>query len=190
MVDRFFQLLLMVSSALFSWLGMMVVHEFGHVLHLWLTGGRVQYVLLHPLALSYTQPATNPHPLIVAAGGVIWGCLLPLALYLAMRRWAARLAFLGAFFAGFCFVANGAYLLAGALTAVGDGGELVSCGAPRWLLILAGLFIVDGGLDLWSGLGHDFGRAEAAGRVDRLAALVATIALVVLVTLELWLSPL
>ena len=38
MPDRFFQILLVVSTIVFSWLGMMVVHEFGHVLHIWLTG--------------------------------------------------------------------------------------------------------------------------------------------------------
>ena len=69
--DRFFQILLIGSSLALSWLGMMAVHELGHVVHLWVSGGTVEYVLLHPAQLSYTQPGENPHPLFVAAGGVL-----------------------------------------------------------------------------------------------------------------------
>jgi len=55
-MNRFFQTLLVVSAVGFSWLGMMAVHELGHVVHLLLSGGTVQYVVLHPLKISYTHP--------------------------------------------------------------------------------------------------------------------------------------
>lgn len=187
--DRFFQWLLIVSLVLLSWLGMMALHELGHVLHLWWTGGTVRYVFLHPLALSYTQPGANPHPGIVAAGGGLWGCALPLAFFLALRRLAPRQAHLAAFFAGFCLVANGAYLLADAFTRAGDARQLLAHGAPRWTLVLYGLFVLDAGLDLWNGLGPEFGRGARPAPTPRLTAIALAVALVLVVLLELLLVP-
>jgi hypothetical protein len=185
----FFQVLLIVSTVGLSWLGMMAAHEFGHVLHLWLTGGTVEYVVLHPLAISYTQAGENPHPLIVAVGGAFWGCAAPLLVLLAVRRWAPRYVYLAAFFAGFCLMANGAYLGIDAFVKAGDGRDLIAHGARRWMLLVFGLFAVDFGLDLWNGLGPYFGRGEAKGRVDRRAAIGVALALVVVVVIELLLSP-
>jgi len=37
-----------------SWWAMQAVHEFGHVLGAWLTGGRVERVVLSPLTISRT----------------------------------------------------------------------------------------------------------------------------------------
>ena len=61
-MNRFFQVLLIASTIGFSWLAMMAVHEFGHVLHLWVTGGTVDNVILHPLEISRTDPGKNPWP--------------------------------------------------------------------------------------------------------------------------------
>ena len=41
LVDRMHQVVLIVSAVASSWLGMQAVHEFGHVLAAWCTGGRV-----------------------------------------------------------------------------------------------------------------------------------------------------
>jgi hypothetical protein len=46
--------LLTVNAALF-WLLFMVVHEGGHVLGAWATGGRVTRVVLSPVALNRTD---------------------------------------------------------------------------------------------------------------------------------------
>lgn len=184
----FFQALLIASTLAFSWLGMMVVHEFGHVLHLWLSGGRVNYVVLLPLALSYTHPAENPHPLFVAWGGALWGCVLPLVLLVVFRCLAQRYAYLAAFFAGFCLITNGAYLTADAFVRGGDGRELIGFGSPPWLLVALGLPLVVLGLWLWNGLGPHFGLGPSRGQVDRRAALGMTLALAALVSLEILLA--
>lgn len=185
---RFYQAVLIVSALGFSWLGMMAVHEFGHVLHLWLSGGRVDYVFLHPLAISYTHPAENPHPLFVAWGGAVWGCALPWLLLAVVRRTAPSYAYLSSFFAAFCLVANGAYLAGDAFLQGGDGRELVSYGIPPWLLVALGVPLAALGLWLWNGLGPDFGMGPNRGAVDRRTALGAAIALAVLVTLEVLLA--
>jgi hypothetical protein len=51
------------------WLLMQAVHELGHVLAAWATGGTVRKVVLLPWAFSQTQLAANPEPLVVAWGG-------------------------------------------------------------------------------------------------------------------------
>lgn len=187
-MNRFFQMLLIVSAAGFSWLGMMVVHELGHLVHLLLSGGTVQYVVLHPLEISYTHPGENPHPLIVAWGGAIWGCVIPLAVRAVVRAAARGFDYLAAFFAGFCLIANGAYLGADAFLQGGDGRELVAYGAPPWLLALFGLAAVAGGLFLWNGLGPRFGLDPAGDRVDRRVAVGTFVAWMILMILEVGLS--
>lgn len=44
---------------------MQAIHECGHVLGAWLTGGQVARVVLNPLTLSRTDLAENPRPLVV-----------------------------------------------------------------------------------------------------------------------------
>lgn len=191
-MDRCFQVVLIASAAGFSWLGMQVVHEFGHVVALWATGGSVDYVILHPLAISYTHPAANPHPLPVAWGGVVCGALLPLAVHVLLRRLGRGKAlaarphvYLSAFFAGFSLVANGAYLAGDAVVRGGDARELIALGCPPWLLVLLGLPMIGLGLFLWNGLGPSFGLGPARGRVDRRAAVAAAASLAVLIAVEL-----
>ena len=46
---RLFQALLILSILSQSWLGMMIVHELGHVFAAWANSGTVAKVVLHPL---------------------------------------------------------------------------------------------------------------------------------------------
>jgi hypothetical protein len=184
-MNRFFQVLLVTSTIGFSWLAMMAAHELGHVLHLWITGGTVEKVVLHPLEISRTDPGDNPCPLAVAWGGAIWGCAVPLLLLWLVRRGARRYAFLARFFAGFCLIANGAYLAGDRFVRGGDARDLILHGTPPWVLVVAGLPAIGLGLYLWSGLGPHFGLGQARGEVNRRAALGITGLLAVLIVLEL-----
>jgi hypothetical protein len=174
--NRLFQILLIASTLALSWLAMMAVHEFGHVLHAWVSGGRVKRVVLHPLAISRTDVEPNPRPLFVVWGGPLWGSLLPLAAWGAIQRFKPARAWLPRFFAGFCLIANGAYLGAGAFYPVGDAADLLRHGGARWQLALFGLPAIAGGLYLWNGLGPHFGLGTG-GAVDRRAAVVVAAAL-------------
>jgi hypothetical protein len=187
-MNRFFQALLIVSAVACSWLGMMAVHELGHVLHLFATGGTVEYVILHPLAISYTRPGENPHPLAVAWGGAIWGCLIPLIALGGVRVLARAWGYLAAFFAGFSLIANGAYLAGDAFVQGGDGRELIAGGSPPWLLVAFGVTAITAGLLLWNGLGPHFGLGPAQGKVDRRAAVGTAAALLALLSLEIALA--
>ena len=123
-MKRLTQVLLIVTFIGFSWLGMQVVHETGHVLVARLTGGEVIKVALHPLIVSRTDLGQNPHPLAVVWGGPLIGSGLPL-LVLALAaafRWPGLPLF--RFFAGFCLIANGVYIGIGWLLA--DGADPLS----------------------------------------------------------------
>ena len=135
------------------WLGMMAVHEAGHVLHAWLSGAAVSAVRVPLAGFSVTEFSANPRPHFVAWGGAVWGCVLPAAAWAVFRlmRWPGR-SFLQ-FFAGFCLVANGAYLGVGWSRRAGDAGDLVDYGTPVWVLILYGAAAAGAGLYLWHLLG-------------------------------------
>ncbi len=185
-MQRFPQTLLIVSICLASWLGMQAVHEFGHVCGAWLSGGRVAQVVLHPLTISRTDLADNPRPLIVVWAGPLLGILFPLVLWGVLAAAQCRVAFLARFFAGFCLIANGAYIGVGSVDGVGDCGEMLRHDCPIWTLWLFGALAVPTGLALWHRLGPSFGLGPAAGRVDAVAVYVSLIGLAVLLVLGLW----
>lgn len=182
---RFHQIILAVSTLLGSWLGLQAVHEAGHVLGARLTGGRVARVVLHPLSISRTDLAENPHPLAVAWAGPIFGVLAPGALWGSAAAARAPGAFLLRFFAGACLVANGCYLGAGWIDGAGDCGDLMRHGAPVWSLLLFGAVTVPAGLWLWHGQGPHFGLGDARGRVSARAAYAALLICILLIALGL-----
>jgi hypothetical protein len=145
-----------IALAYPAWLAMMALHEAGHVLHAWLSGGRVQSVSIPLLGSSYSALAFNPHPLFVAWGGFIWGCLIPVAAALVLRGRprAARFRASAQAFAGFCLICNGVYLGVGVFDSIGDAGDLRRHGVHHWLVAAVGA--VAAGLGLW--LWHDVSR--------------------------------
>jgi Peptidase M50B-like len=159
--NRFHQALLILSFIPLCWIGMMAVHELGHVIAAWLTGGTVTKVILHPLAISRTDVSPNPNPLLVVWGGPVIGVIAPLLIWLFFYYARSPLTYLARFFAGFCLIANGAYIGAGSFDRIGDTGEMLKHGTPVWFLWLFGLITFPIGLRLWHGLGVNFGCGES-----------------------------
>ncbi len=156
-----------------SWLALMAVHEGGHVLHAWLSGGRVARVEIPLLGFSRTDLAENPHPLFVAWGGALWGCLLPSALLGLVVATGRRWRQIALFFAGLCLIANGAYLAIGQFSGAGDAGDLVRLGTPRWVLVMFGVITAPAGLYCWHRLGPRMGigqRVPSAARPSMVSA--------------------
>jgi hypothetical protein len=184
-VQRFHQLILVTSTILGSWLGMQAVHELGHVVGAWLTGGQVARVVLHPLTISRTDLAQNPRPLVVAWTGPVLGVLLPLAAWGGAVALRCPGAYLLRFFAGFCLIANGAYIGGGSFDHLGDAGDMLRHGSPRWLLWgFAGL-TVPAGLWLWHRQGRHFGLGRAKAPVSGAAAYASLAAFLALVAIGL-----
>lgn len=183
------QCLLIVSWIAFSWLAFMAVHEGGHVLAAWLSGGTVAQVRLHPLEISWTSLSYNPHPQWTAWGGPLFGVVLPL-IALAIGRLARmpRL-FLLQFFTGFCLVANGLYLFIDSFVKAGDGGTLLRHGAAQWMLISFALVSVPMGFWLWDGLGPHFGLGAAKGEINKKGLAVSVVLLAIVLFAELTFVP-
>ena len=167
------------------WLGMQVVHGAGHVIAGWITGGTVKAVVLHPLVISRTDVEPNASPLVVVWAGPVVGVAAPILAWLAVRalRWSS--AYLWRFFAGFCLVANGAYIGSGAFAPVGDAADLVRLGASEWSLGSFGVIAFAAGLALWNGLGLQFSFGREPGAIPAVHVWAVVASLVVLVAAEL-----
>jgi hypothetical protein len=163
---------------------MQAVHECGHVLGAWFTGASVANIVLHPLTISRTVLLSNPHPLLVVWAGPVLGVLLPLVGWGLASLTRIRIAFLARFFAGFCLVANGAYIGIGSFDGIGDCGEMIRHGAVRWQLWLFGIVSIPAGILLWHNQGAQFGFGAAQGHVNRRIAYLCLLALCLLVTVE------
>ena len=243
------RILFVVASLGLSWLGMMAVHELGHVIAAMMSGGTVVRIVLHPAAISRTDVSPNPVPLLVAWSGPLLGSLIPCTVMMLLhfvQRYAERmglavrpaletdsfnlrgvesefrrlgtadscnavaadrradggfistanrkatLAFLGdlcQFFAGFCCIANGAYLGIGAFDGIGDAGDIQRAGSHVSLLILFGVMASAAGFLFWHRLGSPRALFRTSTPTDAWLArgLFATLVLVVVV--ECLLSP-
>jgi hypothetical protein len=184
-VRRVHQAVLIVSTLVGSWLGMQAVHEFGHVVGAWLTGGQVDRVVLHPLTISRTDLVHNPRPQVVVWAGPVLGCLLPLAAWGVVATLRRPWAYVPRFFAGFCLIANGAYLAVGSFDQVGDAGVMLQGGSPAWSLWLFGVVTIPVGLWLWHRQGPHFGLGSAKGQVSVATAYACLAVLLALVALGL-----
>src|SRR5437868_4041961 len=117
---------------------MQEVHELGHVLGAWATGGKVNRVVLSPMTISRTDVTNNRRPLIVAWAGPTFGVILPLLVWGGMHAAGRPSAFVLRFFAGFCLIANGLYIGLGSFGRIGDCGEMLRHGSAPWQLWLFG----------------------------------------------------
>lgn len=151
------QAVLIGSTLVASWLGMQAIHELGHVIGAWGTGGEIDNVVLHPLAISRTDLSTNPSPAVTVWMGPVLGVLIPVAAWGLAAAIRLPGAFLLRFFAGFCFVANGFYIAFGSLTRVGDCDVMLRHGATLWQFWLFGLVTISLGFALWHRQGKYFG---------------------------------
>jgi hypothetical protein len=95
-----------------------------------------------------------------------------------------KLTFWLRFFAGFCSIANGAYVGFGALTHDGDGGDMIRSGSPVAALITFALVAVPVGLAAWHRLGAQFGVGDGARPIGWHTALASLAVLFTVVAAE------
>ena len=163
--SRLVQAAFFLSLLSLCWMLMQLVHELGHITGAWLTGGSFEQLVWHPMVFSRTDFASNPAPLIVVWAGPILGSLIPLLIWFIARR--TTYGFLCRFFAGFCLVANGAYIGFGSFSKAGDCQTMLVSDSPLWTLWLFGICAVAGGFTLWNGQGCEFGLGPEASPVSK-----------------------
>ena len=188
-MQRFHQVVFLFSVVALSWFAMMAIHELGHVVGAMVSGGQVERVVLHPLTISRTDVKPNPNPLLVVWAGPLLGCLLPLVIGLAVPKRSTMVRNTMLFFAGFCLLANGAYIAFGAFDSVGDCGEMLKHGSPIWLLLAFGAIAICVGFYLWHCLGSVKEFLANPSLVNPGVAYTMLAALVVMVAVEFAFSP-
>jgi hypothetical protein len=87
---------------------------------------------------------------------------LPLAAWAVAAGLGLPGAYLLRFFAGFCLVANGAYIGGGSFDRLGDARQMLQHGSPIWLLWAFGVVAVAAGLGLWHRQGRHFSVSEVS----------------------------
>jgi hypothetical protein len=182
---KLLQTTLLLTTLIMSWLGMQAVHELGHVLGALASGGEVRRVVLHPLTISRTDLGANPQPLFVVWAGSLLGVALPLLCWFIAARWRSAGAFLWRFFAGFCLIANGAYIGLGSFDRVGDCGEMLRQGSSLWQLWLFGMVTIPLGFWFWHGQARHFGLGEKRNMIDARTVGITTAIAVALIVLGL-----
>lgn len=171
-----------------SWLLMQVVHEQGHVLVAWISGMTVVDVILHPLRISETVIEPKPVPTAVIWAGPVVGSVIPGILWGLDRSLRGKKDLPEAclrFFAGFCLLANGAYLGSAFQMPVGDAFDLVQGGTPLWQLGLFGLIGMGLGLWCWDSLRPRLGIGRDAAPISGKSAALTALALAILLLIEL-----
>lgn len=171
-LKRTHQFVLIGSTLASTWLGMMVVHELGHVIGAWTSGGEVSRVNLPLLGFSSTEMSHIPHPLWAVWAGPVFGAFAPLVAWSIAFRLKASWEYLLRFFAGFCLLANGAYLAVGSFDGIADAGNLLDLGASPWQLWLFGGLCFPLAFVLWHRQGSKFGFGKAKGSVNQRHAYV------------------
>lgn len=159
---------------------MQQVHELGHCLGAWATGGKVERVVLAPWTISRTDVNPNPQPLVVVWAGPVGGVVLPLVIWGVATLLNWWWSFVVRFFAGFCLIANGLYIGVGSFWEIGDTGEMLRHGSPLWMLWAFGAVTFPLGLALWNGTGKDFGLGKSGRKISSSAATTAIVVVVVI----------
>ena len=156
-MQRFHQLLFAVSLVALGWLAMMAVHE--PAMRRRHRHRRRCSTRRSPSAHDLANAASprNPRPAIVVWLGPIVGCALPLAVSAMIPQRHSFVGKVAGFFAGFCLIANGAYLSIGAFDRVGDCGEMLRTGTPFWVMLAFGAVTIPLGLYRWHALGSILG---------------------------------
>ena len=188
-MQRLNQVIFIIALLALCWFAMMAFHELGHVLGAFISGGTVERVVLSPLTISRTDVTPNPHPLIVVWLGPIFGCVFPLvaAALVPIRLTFARSTAM--FFAGFCLLANGAYIAVGSIDKVGDCGEMLKHGSPIWTLVLFGGVTIPAGFYIWHRIGSVKEFVADPSIVDAVSAWTVFAMTAALIAFEFVLSP-
>ncbi len=188
-MQRFHQLVFIVSILALSWFAMMAVHELGHVVGALVTGGTIERVVLHPLTISRTDVSPNPIPSVVVWLGPILGCVIPLIAWVAIPQRFVNTRNVALFFLGFCLLANGAYIAIGSIDRIGDCKEMLQTGSPTWLLFAFGALTIPIGFYAWHRLGSVKVFLSDPTLVEPTIAYTLFVSLVVMLIFEFTLSP-
>lgn len=118
------------------------LHELGHAIAAWTTGGQVFGIVIHPFNWSYCS-AVSPNQLFLTSGGVLLSSLAGFLVFLGLIRWP-KYALLPLLLVGpITLINNGDYLLMDLLVqSGGDACSLVAMGVPSVVIIFGATLLL------------------------------------------------
>jgi len=169
--------LMLLGAFAFGFNAAHAIHELGHALAMWATGGSVTHVVLQPFSWSKIfYGAPSAFPLLVEWAGAVFASVCGLLLLWVIRPWRGVWTVPLAM-TGLCtLVVNGIYLTVdGLLLAGGDATHIILHGTPRFFVVLAGVCLIVLGLVVGYLLLPRIGLAATDGLVPRIVILEAGI---------------
>jgi hypothetical protein len=132
--------LFLLGSFAIGYNAAVAVHELGHALSLWITGGAVARITLAPFSKSFTYYGSLPaFPLFTAWAGLAFSSAVGLLLLACFWTWRSFWNF-PLMMIGLCAMAvNGLYFtIDSLLLAGGDATHIILLGTPRPLVLAVG----------------------------------------------------
>lgn len=142
--------LLLLWSLAFGYNASITLHELGHAIAYWTTGGTVEDIIIHPFSWSYCIPGSvSEYPNFTTWGGVVFGTIMGLMLVALVWRWRGPYVMLAFMTGVVACLHNGFYLIFSCLAeSQGDSMILIYGGTPKAVIIAAGLLMFGTGLIL------------------------------------------
>jgi len=148
------------GSFSFGWILGIVLHELGHAVAMWITGGIVNRITITPFSWSYTYYGSIPkYPQFTTWAGALLGSLFGLIVLFLIRKKATpySVPFL---YLGIAPMLHGGgyYLLDTFVTKRGDASNLIRSGVPIIVVLAVGFLLAVGGIFFlikyfyWNGL--------------------------------------
>lgn len=143
--NSFKSILLLFGSTAIGYNVAAVLHELGHAIAMWVTGGQVERITLNPFSWSYTYYASTPtHPIFTSLAGVILGTVFAVLLLvmagLLRNQYLLLLLVITNVVAG---AQNGLYTLVDSLVlGGGDATNLIELGVSKFVMIGIGTLLV------------------------------------------------
>ena len=141
---RIIKLVLFTSGSFsFAWVLGIVLHELGHAVAMWTTGGIVDRITITPFSWSYTYYGSTPkYPQFTTWSGALLGSLFGLIILFIIRNkptpYSVPFLYLGI---APMLHGGGYYLLDTFVTKRGDAASLIRSGVPISVVLAVGFFL-------------------------------------------------
>lgn len=146
------------------------LHEAGHILGAWCTGGDVSGIVIHPFSWSYAHAFSINHEGVVIWAGSVLGSLFGIPITLSVLKWRRPGLLIPLLVGVVACIDNGAYLLLGSVFKLGGDGTVLSAEyAPAAAVAAAGLLMVCTGMLLAIPLISVLGLRAEDGMAHRIA---------------------
>ena len=132
------------GSFSFGWVFGIVLHELGHAIAMWVTGGIVDRITIAPFSWSYTYYESTPkYPQLTTWSGVLIGAAIGLIVLLGIRKNTTPY-LIPFIFLGFSPLLNGGgyYIVDTFISNQGDAFSLLQSGVPKYVVLGVGLLLL------------------------------------------------